>query len=109
MFYIEQFQTDLTTKFLGRKIIYKSDVDSTNDEIWQSLSSGIAEGTVVFSDSQNNGRGRRKNKWYSVPNKSLTFSFLLKPDSNIKKLQTIPLIAGISIVKGINLATSIKV
>ena len=56
------------------------------------------EGTLIISDHQLQGRGRRQSKWDSIKNKSLTFSFLLLPEIAFEKLGLLPLITGVSIV-----------
>ena len=63
---------------IGSSVIFLDTCDSTNAEL--ARISGHPEtmnGTVVLTYEQTAGRGRRGNSWASVPNKDLTFSFLI--------------------------------
>ena len=108
MFSKELYQTHLKTKFLGREIKYLSQANSTNEDAWSSFRDGSPEGTLVITDNQQRGKGRRQNKWVSVDGKSLTFSFILQPKLPLEKLGLLPLLTGVSIVKAIQSATSIQ-
>lgn len=67
--------------FTGEKIIYKASCTSTNTVAMQLiLTEPIAEGTIVITDHQSNGRGQRENSWISEPYKNLTFSLILYPN-----------------------------
>jgi len=108
MFSKELYQTHLKTKFLGREIKYLSQANSTNEDAWSSFRDGSPEGTLVITDDQQRGKGRRQNKWVSTKGKSLTFSFILQPKLPLEKLGLLPLLTGVSIVKAIQSATSIQ-
>ena len=107
MFSVESMQAGLNTEFLGRKVKYISYTNSTNDDIWNSFQNGEPEGTLIISEQQNKGRGRRKSKWNATPSKSLIFSFLLLPEIPLEKLGILPLLTGVSIVKGIHIITDV--
>ena len=101
MFSIEHLQAELKTEFLGREIKYLEEISSTNDDAWECFHKQAPEGTIIITDHQVQGRGRLQSKWSSIQGKSLTFSFLLLPDLAIEKLGILPLLTGVSIVKGI--------
>ena len=107
MFSIEHLQAELKTEFLGREIKYLGEISSTNDDAWECFRKQAPEGTIIITDHQVQGRGRLQSKWSSVQGKSLTFSFLLLPDIAIEKLGILPLLTGVSIVKGIYAITNI--
>lgn len=68
------------TLFIGKNYIYLDKCVSTNTYILDVLSNkNIAEGTLVLTNHQTNGRGQMGNTWISAPNDSLTFSILLMP------------------------------
>ena len=102
MFSIEQLQAGLNTEFLGREVKYLKKTFSTNIDAWEYCQTQKPEGTLIIADQQAKGRGRRQNKWYSVEGKSLTFSFILLPEIDLEKLGILPLLTGVSIVKGIH-------
>ena len=107
MFSKELYQTHLNTKFLGREIKYLSQANSTNEAAWEYFQDESPEGTLVITDNQQRGKGRRQNKWVSTKGKSLTLSFILQPELPLEKLGLLPLLTGVSIVKAIQSETSI--
>ena len=108
MFSTELMQSHLKTEFLGCKIIYKTETNSTNLDAWNHIDDECNEGILFITDNQKNGRGRRQNKWVSIPNKSLTISFILHPKTELAKLGLLPLLMGVSIVHGIKSSASIQ-
>ena len=81
MFSNELLQSHLKTDFLGCNIIYKPQTNSTNEEAWNYFQNGSRNGTLIITDDQQYGRGRRHNKWFSTTSKSLTISFILHPET----------------------------
>jgi BirA family transcriptional regulator, biotin operon repressor / biotin---[acetyl-CoA-carboxylase] ligase len=70
---------------IGREVIVLEQTASTNDVIGQMATGDWPEGLCVFAEHQTAGRGRRGNKWESVPGKGLSFSILLRPKIDIKE------------------------
>ena len=107
MFSIEKIKAGLNTEFLGREVKYIETTITTNDDAWECFHKNEPEGTIIIADHQSQGRGRLQSKWSSTPGKSLTFSFLLLPEITFENLGILPLLAGVSIVKGIYTITNI--
>ena len=108
MFSQERYQKYLCTSILGREFNYYPQTNSTNEEAWMYTQEGSSHGSLYFTDKQIAGRGRSQNKWVSTPQKSLTFSFILHSELELEKMGLLPLLTGISIVKGIKAATAIQ-
>ena len=85
MFDYELFQNQLKTNFIGQNIKYFESTDSTNTQAWNLPNLKIDNGTVIIASEQTEGRGRRGNKWFSLNNKSLTFSIVLLKNAQIKR------------------------
>ena len=102
MFSVKRLQEGLNTEFLGREVKYLEKTYSTNVDAWECSQTQKQEGALIIADHQTKGRGRRQSKWYSVEGKSLTFSFMLLPEISLEKLGILPLLTGVSIVKGIH-------
>lgn len=48
---------DLNTKFLGQNVIFYSEIDSTQLEVWRKIEKNtIKNGTIILADRQTNGR-----------------------------------------------------
>lgn len=72
--------------FIGKVLIKKNELDSTNNYAKQLLSnSKPIEGTAILTDFQHDGRGQRDNIWQSNPGQNITISIIVYP--NIKAEQ----------------------
>ena len=68
--------------FPNHQIIRIEQTASTNSYLLQlSNTESLAEGTVVVTDNQTQGRGQGNNTWESESGKNLTFSMILYPVS----------------------------
>ena len=64
---------------IGREVLVFEETDSTNDLAARAGDDGLAEGLVIFAESQRAGRGTSGRKWISPPHRNLLFSVLLRP------------------------------
>jgi len=78
----ESLKQALSTRFIGRNLIYHARLTSTMDEGRQAAIVGAPEGTVILADEQTSGRGRLKRQWVS-PRGCLTFSLILYPETRV--------------------------
>lgn len=69
------------TLFMGKNLVFMPNCHSTNTFAWELCqeSTPAAEGTVVITDSQGEGRGQRGKSWITEPGKNFTFSLILTP------------------------------
>ena len=52
---------NLTTQFLGRKVFYYPEIDSTQLEVWRRVEQKtIQKGTIIMADKQTEGK---RNTW----------------------------------------------
>lgn len=98
MLSIENFDIKLNTEFLGRNFIYCDEVDSTNSQLLSDKEFASKNGTVLFAEKQNNGRGRKNRIWVSNKGLNMTFSVLLTDKRFLQKNVTL-----------INLATCLSI
>ncbi|MGV3631507.1 MAG: biotin--[acetyl-CoA-carboxylase] ligase [Bacteroidota bacterium] len=67
---------------IGRKIIYKDTLESTNNYAANLHSEGkIEHGTVILAGNQTAGKGQRGAQWDSEPYKNLAFTCFLQHDN----------------------------
>lgn len=60
---------------IGRKIIFKESLDSTNNYAANLLKEGLLmDGTVIVSGEQTAGKGQRNSQWYAEPYKNIIFT-----------------------------------
>lgn len=66
--------------YIGRNIIYREVVTSTNDLAESLLKSGEdCDGAIIYAGEQTSGRGQKGNSWESSPCMNLTMSLILRP------------------------------
>ena len=83
---------NLKTNFLGRNSIYYKEIDSTQSEIWRLIENRRApSGTIVYADIQTKGKGTHGRIWHTDEKNNIAFSFFIKMNCNIRKLDGITL------------------
>lgn len=96
----------------GRTVEYYDIVDSTNIKAKRLAEEGAASGTLVVSDCQNAGRGRRGKGWVSPSGKNVFMSLILRPDILPGSASMLTLVAALAVCDGIKhetgLTTAIK-
>lgn len=83
---------------LAQHLVYHFDqVSSTNSVARLIAQCGAADGTIVMSESQTAGKGRRSRHWDSPPGKGLLMSMILKPPIALKEIPQLTLLAGVAV------------
>ncbi len=104
----EEILHGLHTSIIGRRILYREEVASTQDEAGEAARTGIEEGAVVISERQTRGRGRKGRLWASPPREGVYFSAILRPNLRPSQIIQVPLIAGVAVCKGIRKVTPLE-
>lgn len=97
----------LTTRYMGRKLVYFQETDSTNIQIKKLAEAGSPEGTLVVAESQTAGKGRRGRSWSSPPGSSIYMSYLLRPKIPPCSASMLTLLAGMACVRAIREETGL--
>ena len=71
-FNISKYLKYLDSQIFGKNIEYIKETQSTNEDLWNKIND--QKHCIIVADSQTKGKGRRGSQWYSVKEKSLTFS-----------------------------------
>lgn len=80
----------LTTHELGRNCQFYQRIDSTQNEMWRLLETKkVPNGFLIMADIQTAGKGTHGRIWYTDEKDNIAFSFLIKPNCQIKKLEGI--------------------
>mgnify|MGYP001121937423 CR=1 FL=1 len=103
----EEVIAGLDTRILGREIIYRQEVTSTQEIARQAAARQAGEGLLVVSEVQKGGRGRVGRVWASLPG-SVYFSIILRPDIKPTEALRVPLVAGIAVARTINRQTGLE-
>lgn len=85
----EEIKDNLKTEIIGQKLIHYNVVDSTNIKAKELAENGEDEGTIVVSESQTSGKGRKGRKWLSNDEKGICMSLILRPDIDLLSVPVI--------------------
>ena len=94
--------SNLTTRFIGKIIMYAPETSSTNDDAKYFAENSLLhpEGTVLIAEHQSKGKGRLGRKWVSLPG-SVMLSVILRPKIPPMQVPALSLVTGYSIAKTI--------
>jgi BirA family biotin operon repressor/biotin-[acetyl-CoA-carboxylase] ligase len=87
----------LETKFVGRTLVYRDSVGSTNGLAFELALAGCAEGTCVVAETQTAGRGRLRRTWYSPRGKNLYLSCVLRPALHPSQVYPLTFISSLAV------------
>lgn len=96
----------LRTKWLGNTIFYEQEMDSTNIQAKRLGEHNAVNGTVVVTECQTAGRGRRGKTWVS-PTGNCYFSILLRPEVLVDRASIITLVSAMALAKTIKQVTAL--
>ena len=102
MLFSQLIIANLQTKFLGREIEYYQRLGSTNVEAFELIDKGgIADGTMVITDHQFEGKGRQGRSWFASPGKSVVFSTILRLEIPTQQSGLLSLAAGVAMAEAV--------
>ncbi|HXG35403.1 MAG TPA: biotin--[acetyl-CoA-carboxylase] ligase, partial [Dehalococcoidia bacterium] len=103
----KRFHERLKTQFLGRTLICRESVGSTQDLAREEARKGAAEGTIVLAEEQTKGRGRLGRAWVSPPGENIYATLLLRPELGV--LRYLSMIAPLAIAQAVEEETGLAV
>jgi BirA family biotin operon repressor/biotin-[acetyl-CoA-carboxylase] ligase len=106
----DEIQKGLDTDYMGHKIYYYRELESSNitaREKARSKKDEISEGTVIITEKQTGGKGRLGRKWFS-PEGGIWLSIILYPHLSPAYIPRITLITAVAVVKAIKELTRIQ-
>jgi BirA family biotin operon repressor/biotin-[acetyl-CoA-carboxylase] ligase len=89
-------------------VIYRETLDSTNRLAKELASAGAPEGTIIITEEQTAGRGRRGRSWLSPGRANLTFSLLLRPALVVDRIFTLTMILALACVEAVQEKTGLS-
>lgn len=96
-----ELATMLDTDWLGKRLAYYDETDSTNVQARKLAESGAPHGTLVAADCQTAGKGRRGRSWFSPKGTGIWMSILLRPAFSPVCASMLTLVAGMAVARGI--------
>ena len=96
------------TRMIGRDIQVFQQTASTNDIADRLARDGVAEGVVVFAESQSHGRGRLGRRWESPSGQGLWLSVLLRPRIHPSAATQLTVLAAVACARAVECQTGLK-
>jgi BirA family transcriptional regulator, biotin operon repressor / biotin---[acetyl-CoA-carboxylase] ligase len=103
-----EIKRGLNTQIMGKPVMHYNTVSSTQDIAAEMARRGAIEGTLVISETQEKGRGRKGRSWVSLPQGGIYLSLILRPNLMPSQVVQIPLIAGVALTKAIRETVSLQ-
>lgn len=85
------------------RVVYLSEVTSTNDVALRLAAAGAGDGTTVLAGAQTAGRGRHGRRWFSAAGAGLYFSVVVRCGGPAP----LTLMAGVAVAEGVRAATGL--
>lgn len=98
----------LSTRWLGRQIVYLSSTPSTNTKAKELAEEDESHGLLVITDDQTSGKGRRGRSWCGKPAEAIAMSFVLKPKLPPKQMSMLTLVAALAVSRAIEEVTGLE-
>jgi BirA family biotin operon repressor/biotin-[acetyl-CoA-carboxylase] ligase len=98
----------LNTEVIGKKVIYKDVLDSTNTFAFKLALGGEPEGTCIIAETQKTGKGRLGRKWFSPVGKNLYMSVVLRPHIPPSRVYPITFLSSLAVYDTIKAVTDVE-
>lgn len=98
----------LHTQWIGTRLEYFDETDSTNIRARKLAEEGAPHGTLVVADRQTAGKGRRGKSWVSPAGTGIWMSMVLRPVMSPMSASMLTLIAGLAVVRGVKESTGFE-
>lgn len=82
---IEQIKKS-NTKYIGKEIIYKQNIDSTHKYALRQIHNNIKNGTIILAEEQSDAIGTKGRIWYTGKN-NIAMSIVIFPKCHIQQLE----------------------
>ena len=105
----ERIREGLSTKVVGRELVYLPETGSTQDEARRLARAGAGDGLLVIADHQTSGRGRLQRQWVAPPGSSLLMSLLFRPALRPFQAQRLTMICGLAACDAVECQTGLQV
>lgn len=89
----------LDTKWIGRKIIFEEQLESTQILAKSLADQGAVHGTVVIADQQTGGKGTKGRSWHSPAGTGIWMSLIIRPEFGPREAAQLTLAAAVAIAR----------
>lgn len=101
-------QSHLDTTCMGNQIYYYKELGSTNIKAKELANEVDCHGSLIITEQQNAGRGRRGRTWVSPSGSGIWMSLVLEPSFLPAHASMLTLVAAMAVAKAMNQVTNVK-
>lgn len=92
----------LLSEPLAGPVRWSTETGSTNDDAARLARDGAPEGTVIGTDHQTAGRGRRGRAWVDAPGEALMYSVILRPRVSPIEAGMLPIVIALGLADALD-------
>lgn len=100
-----ELESSISTQWAGKNIVYYNEIDSTNTAAKKAAEAGAPHGTLVVSDYQSMGKGRRGKTWSAPHGVGIWMSLIMRPELPPSAASMLTLVAAMAVAEGLDKAT----
>lgn len=104
----EAIEATARTRWAGRRVVFFSVIDSSNDEAKKLAEQGAGHGTLVIAEQQTAGKGRRGRGFDSPAGTGIYMSLIIKDEIEPANASMLTLLTGLAIAEAISNVTGLK-
>jgi len=79
------------TKYIGKNIIYKKEMECTQELAKKYANNDNINGTIVITDNQKKGKGTKGREWIASKEKNITMTIIIKKNWSVEDLSGLTL------------------
>lgn len=104
---MEEIKSRLQTSWMGQEGVHLETVDSTNTYAKRLAEEGAASGTLVTTEEQTGGKGRRGRSWTTARGDNIMMTLILRPKIRPEHASRLTLLMAMAVAQGIRKATGL--
>lgn len=101
MINVDEIEKLIVNNIMGKEVYYQAEVTSTNTLAKELASEGRLSGTIVVTDFQSQGKGRRGKTWVAPKGQDIFMSLLLRPEIQPAQASMLTLVMGLSVAQAV--------
>lgn len=104
-----EIMSRVKTSWAGTKVYYRKETASTNEDAKDLADDGATHGSLVVTEYQSGGKGRRGRVWTAEKGSTVAMSLILKPDFSPSKASRLTLLMALAVAEVIHHITDLDV
>lgn len=104
----KEIQSQLRTRWMGQNCIFLESVGSTNNYAKKIAEEGAVSGTLVITEEQTSGKGRRGRSWSASRGSNVMMTLLLRPQIRPEHASRLTLLMAMAVAGAVKRVTGLE-